>query len=1740
MFPKSLTVLNSKCAHKQSCSVLATTSMFGDPCPGTHKYLEAHYQCISASQTSTTTNRPSPPWVLANNPPLLANGSTLINPSAPLQPPGPGRLPLPAGAGAPAAGGIWHTLPPTPGPPQPTLPGGRLKGSYNTTAIKNSNRHDGLPPPPPLHHHHHSGHHPTSLGDAVNAADASGSNTRSQAKGDAAMRTPSTNQTKSYTGPSNTTTSPNTRILSGVGGSGTDDGTLLTAKTAQNRGNQPQSTATQQHATGGNNNLIGTATDAGNGGTGIRTINNINNLNLGLGAVAEDETNMFCGPTNARNLFWNITRVGDVNVQPCPGGATGIAKWRCVLMKRVTFKEDVGGTPEPTTMRTMLRSNCSANANSSCETAADRLNRRIGNFEPTWHPLTPDLTQCRSLWLNSLEVRVNQRESSVISIANDLSEVTSSKTLYGGDMLVTTKIIQTMSEKMFHDKETLPDQRQREAIILELLHGVVKTGSNLLDESQLSSWMDLNQEDQMRVATSLLTGLEYNAFLLADTIIRERNIVQKVKNILLSVRVLETKNIQSNEVFPDLEQWQISDDRIELPRTALIENSEGGLVRIVFAAFDRLESILKPSYDHFDSKSSRSYVRNTALLASERNDTGAAADIQQQRIRILNSKVISASLGKGRHIQLSQPIKLVLRHIKTENVTNPTCVFWNYIDHAWSANGCNLESTNRTHSICMCNHLTNFAILMDVMDEHNHSLFGVFNGNMRILIYISISICLVFVVIALLTLKIFNGVFIKSARTSIYRSIYICLLFIEILFLIGIEQNETSILCGFTTVFLHCSILSAIAWFCFEAFQSYSTLTTDDMLLEVDQTSKVNCYYLLSYGLSLTIVAISLVINPNTYTQNDFCVLMEANTLFYSSFVAPVLLFLLGAIGYTFLSWVIMCRKSHTTLKNKEHTRLANVRFDIRCSFIFLLLLSAVWISAYYYLRLSKTEDELAVVCGYLFISFNTLMGLYIFVFHCIQNEKIRREYRKYVRQNSWLPKCLRCSKASISSGIVGNNGIGSAGGVGTGNGSGGTGGTLSGTHRGTSSTAQLKKSKLPIGSDGLVSDETGNIISAAEDAIIASSDCELNDSRTLASVGGDGDADAVKCVGPNMSSLQHGKGGHSIIDAMQGHIVLERGGGGGNTLHSVGGSGGLRTPSAGHTSPTSSAGSTHLIFGGQKQQMISAGITSAGGGPQEAYYHQPDYYGWKQPMGKASGGNNALSLAHPRDYPGNAVSPQQAHEFFYWTQKHQPHGKKKRGSGIGGDSPSGSLHSRTTAASQILFYPSYKKTTLKQQQQQHQQQYPHYDEAVGAAAYYQQQQQHQQQQQQHRRHASAAMMLAAHHQQQQQLSSDEEQLEPAAAAHAHLLHLGRRAGSQLPPPPAPAPHAYHYPHHHSPEFMGAAHTPTQRYYRNKHSNCDLSHEEYDPSGRAGSEQYYNQNSIGGGDGPVYEEILSNRNSDVQHYDMDLNMYGHHDDDDDDDDEVNCCDSESGSAMRRQQRQQQLRQRHHYEAARNGVLGGAGSSGNGGGSRYGHAESGASSDEDDDDDNEDDGEDESAQRRGLPQGDERMRRLIAMQDEEFQRRFQRQRKKADNTVSEKAAAVAAYFDHHNAASSAASGGNGGGIGATVFGISGGGSGGAGSIRALKKISPSNRIGVHELFTTTHGGGGGGGPPLPPANQQQQQYPLPKRQQLSPTTLKATTATTPSSSHTQPIIGRNISAMLDENNTVRCYLEPLPK
>lgn len=143
----------------------------------------------------------------------------------------------------------------------------------------------------------------------------------------------------------------------------------------------------------------------------------------------------------------------------------------------------------------------------------------------------------------------------------------------------------------------------------------------------------------------------------------------------------------------------------------------------------------------------------------------------------------------------------------------------------------------------------------------------------------------------------------------------------------------------------------------FAGYQSYIILTTEEILLEVENSSRIISYYLVTYGLSFTIVAISLGIDPSTYTiKADACVWMEQNYLFYITFVLPCCIYILVSsisrmivahqiqvsnhvilpfdlsfgkkanLAYVAFSTYILCKKYKTSLKNKEHTRLANIR----------------------------------------------------------------------------------------------------------------------------------------------------------------------------------------------------------------------------------------------------------------------------------------------------------------------------------------------------------------------------------------------------------------------------------------------------------------------------------------------------------------------------------------------------------------------------------------------------------------------------------------------------------------------------------------------------------------------------------------------------------------------------------------------------------------------------------------------
>lgn len=129
----------------------------------------------------------------------------------------------------------------------------------------------------------------------------------------------------------------------------------------------------------------------------------------------------------------------------------------------------------------------------------------------------------------------------------------------------------------------------------------------------------------------------------------------------MSVRVIETRRV-SDAQFPAPEEivgtpWEKLEDTIFLPRESILDNVNKGLVKMVFITFNNIEQRLNPNQ-----------VRRRGRNHNYYNET-----------QVVNSKVMSVSLTRDRIVPLRQPVVLTLRNINVGNVTNPTCVFWDFI-----------------------------------------------------------------------------------------------------------------------------------------------------------------------------------------------------------------------------------------------------------------------------------------------------------------------------------------------------------------------------------------------------------------------------------------------------------------------------------------------------------------------------------------------------------------------------------------------------------------------------------------------------------------------------------------------------------------------------------------------------------------------------------------------------------------------------------------------------------------------------------------------------------------------------------------------------------------------------------------------------------------------------------------------------------------------------------------------------
>ncbi|XP_060560004.1 adhesion G-protein coupled receptor D1-like [Ruditapes philippinarum] len=101
------------------------------------------------------------------------------------------------------------------------------------------------------------------------------------------------------------------------------------------------------------------------------------------------------------------------------------------------------------------------------------------------------------------------------------------------------------------------------------------------------------------------------------------------------------------------------------------------------------------------------------ILPNNRNNTNNNAEDTDD---VINAPILSLTISPRVSDKLDPPLQLNFTHDMT-NFSNPLCSYWEFPNGNtgqgfWSSDGCIVKSTNTNYTICLCDHLTNFAVLM--------------------------------------------------------------------------------------------------------------------------------------------------------------------------------------------------------------------------------------------------------------------------------------------------------------------------------------------------------------------------------------------------------------------------------------------------------------------------------------------------------------------------------------------------------------------------------------------------------------------------------------------------------------------------------------------------------------------------------------------------------------------------------------------------------------------------------------------------------------------------------------------------------------------------------------------------------------------------------------------------------------------------------------------------------------------
>uniref|UniRef100_A0A7I4Y1W5 Latrophilin-like protein 2 n=2 Tax=Haemonchus contortus TaxID=6289 RepID=A0A7I4Y1W5_HAECO len=629
---------------------------------------------------------------------------------------------------------------------------------------------------------------------------------------------------------------------------------------------------------------------------------------------------------------------------------------------------------------------------------------------------TPDTTNCTHRWVAEMRSAIERgdpAEQISYRMAADL-ESTLSRQLYGGDITGSVSLSTDVLALARSQFGALDDRNQRQIRATNFTESFGSSGDHLLSPKAVPVWEELATPVRIDHASTLMGALEQSALLLADyTVDQHKRLQYDYWAMEIDVHRPEAYVSRTNEALNS------DDDSHDSPipmddNTRFIGNIPGAAApaaapptTIQFSGFSQSPIITLPPLDvlrsssiaatnpqigvpklgaffHPGVKVSQPSLDRSRLRLGYYVFTTFGQLLGQTPDVIVNSHVIGASVDDAtRSLTLpeDEPATFTFYHLIKNGVSNPRCVYWNLNNKTWSTDGCRLISTNDDATQCACNHLTSFAILMDVSGQVSRYA-GTMSAALDVVSIIGCALSVVCLALSLFVFTFFRSLY--NVRNTIHRNLCLSLLIAELVFMIGIDRTENQVGCAVVAVLLHYFFLAAFCWMLLEGYQLYL------MLIQVFESDKTRLflYYKFSYGFPAAVVAISAGVTWHNYGTDEYCWIDTSSSTLWA-FIGPI-------IGVILANVIFLGIALKVVLSVKSRDRNDRERFLgwIKGSATLLCLLGVTWVFGF----LTAVRGTGGVVFSWIFTILNCSQGVFIFVLHVLMNSKVRLTVVRWLR----------------------------------------------------------------------------------------------------------------------------------------------------------------------------------------------------------------------------------------------------------------------------------------------------------------------------------------------------------------------------------------------------------------------------------------------------------------------------------------------------------------------------------------------------------------------------------------------------------------------------------------------------------------------------------------------------------------------------------------------------------------------